>query len=153
MKTKPTHIVLLLTAVASLAGLTACTTGQATRTSSTIYQPTSSKSVEILFEKPDRPYTVIGQVGSQGSLIASDDAMYRSMQKEAAELGAHAIIVQGEGVKHEHDFWDGSYQRGRALAIRWKGGATQSTYSVTPTNIKPTTPKETQIIPKGAGKP
>jgi len=132
-------------------GITACTTGSATRTSSTIYQPTNSSQVEILLEKPTRPYTVIGTVGSKGDGLASDDALFRALQKEAAELGAHAVLVQGEGISQVNDFWNGSYQKSRALALRWNDGASQSTYSVTPTNTNPTTPASEQIIPPGAG--
>ncbi len=131
--------------------LTACTTGSATRTSSTIYQPTSSASVQILFERPTRPYEVIGQVGSKGDTLASDDALYRAMQKEAAEIGAHAILVMGAGIEHQSQWGGENYQRSRALALRWTEATPSSTYSVTPTSVTPTTPRENQIIPVGSG--
>jgi hypothetical protein len=131
--------------------LQACTTGSATRTSGNVYAPTRSESVQILFEKPTRPYEIIGQVGSKANMWASDDSVYRAMQKEAAEIGAHAILVQGTGIEHEHS-WGDSYQRSKALALRWRdGNPGGSPYSVTPTSVEPTTPRETQIIPQGAG--
>ncbi len=131
--------------------LSACTTGSATRTSGVIYQPTNAAAVQILFEKPSRPYEVIGQVGSRAARLASDDAVYRAMQKEAAELGANAILVQGAGIEQENPWGANSYQRSRALALRWKGSGGGGAYSVTPTSVKPTTPRATQIIPLGAG--
>ncbi|MDX6765539.1 MAG: hypothetical protein SFU85_01990 [Candidatus Methylacidiphilales bacterium] len=143
-------VLILAPAVLGLLALTSCTTGSAARTSSTLYQPTNSAQVEILFEKPARPYTVIGTVGSKASTLASDDAILRAMQKEAAELGAHAILVQGEGITQVSD-WNGSYQKGRALALRWNEGAPSATYSVTPTSTTPTTPAAEQIIPPNTG--
>jgi hypothetical protein len=131
--------------------LSACTTGSATRTSGVIYQPTSSAAVQILFEKPERPYEIIGQVGSRGANLASDDAMFRAMQKEAAEIGANAIYVQGAGIEQQTPWGNEGYQRARALALRWKDASGGNAYSVTPTSVKPTTPRATQIIPVGAG--
>jgi hypothetical protein len=132
--------------------LSACTTGSATRTSGVIYQPTNAAAVQILFEKPTRPYDIIGQVGSRAANLASDDAIYRAMQKEAAEIGASAILVQGAGIEQETPWgYQGGYQRSRALALRWKDAGGGSAYSVTPTSVKPTTPRATQIIPAGVG--
>ncbi len=130
-----------------------CTTGSATRTSATLYQPTASSSVEILFEKPARPYKVIGQVSSRGAALASEDAMYRAMQKEGAELGAHAILITSNGIQDVPQWGAENYQKARALAIRWTDGkADDQAYAVTPTSTQPTTPKETQVIPRGAGR-
>jgi hypothetical protein len=144
---------IMLTTVMMACALLAisCTTGSATRTSSTLYQPTNSAAVQILFEKPTRPYEVIGQVGSKGGIIASDDAMYRAMQKEAAEIGAHAIWMRDSGIDHQQSWGGENYQRAKALALRWTDGGSQSVYSVTPTSVTPTTPRENQIIPQGVG--
>ena len=125
------------------------TTGGGTRTSGTVYQPTDAKSVQILFERPQRPYEVIGQVSSMGGGLASDDAMYRALQKEAAELGAHAVLVQNSGVDFQDNGGFGGYKKGKALAIRFTDGySSGNSYAVTPTNISPTTPQATQIIPQ-----
>lgn len=140
-----TNVFKIITGALIMIAIAGCTTGSATRTSSTTYQPTDSSSVEILFEKPDRPYTVIGHVRSDGSDIASDDAVYRAMQKEAAELGANAIIVN-ETVSG--GFMEMRNKRAGALAIRWKSGESKKKYAVTPTSTKPTTPEAEQIIPK-----
>lgn len=141
----------LFTAGLAALALSACTTGSATRTSSAIYQPTSAAAVQILFEKPARPYEIIGQVGSRAANLASDDAIYRAMQKEAAEIGANAIYIQGAGIEQETPWGYEGYQRARALALRWKDAGGGSAYSVTPTSVKPTTPRATQIIPVGVG--
>ncbi len=130
--------------------LGACTMGQNARTSSTLYEPTNSSKVEILFEKPDRPYHIIGTARCKAHTFASDDAVIRSIQKEAAELGAHAVLFQGYG---DARAWDGSpLKTGSGLAIRWKDSKkNEKPIAVTPTSTKPTTPKETQVIPKGSG--
>lgn len=147
---KQSSPLLLMAGLAALA-LSACTTGSATRTSGVIYQPTSSAAVQILFEKPSRPYEVIGQVGSRAARLASDDAIFRAMQKEASEIGANAILIQGAGIEQENPWGANSYQRSRALALRWKDAGGGNAYSVTPTSVRPTTPRATQIIPVGFG--
>jgi hypothetical protein len=123
------------------------TVGGGTRASGSIYQPTEASSIQILFERPVRPHEIIGQVRGQGGFLASDEAVYRSMQKEAAELGAHAILVP-VGV----DLIDGyGSKRANALAIRYKDGRSSGeTYAVTPTSTKPTTPEANQIVPRNA---
>ena len=135
-----------LIGVFSLMIVSCGTIGGATRTSKTVYQPTNAASVEILWKEPRRPYDVIGQVRSNGGCLASDDAVYRSMQKEAAELGAHAILIQGQGVGLWNDCGD---KIARALAIRYTDGhGSNHQYAVTPTSTQPTTPQAEQIVPK-----
>src|SRR4249919_2968608 len=109
-----TVVILAITSVI----LSACTTGSGTRTSRRLYQPTKSSDVEMLFTQPTRPFTVVGPVSSFGAPIAAENAMYRAVQKEAAELGANAIIVEGPGIGRNYD----GFRRGKALqalAIRW----------------------------------
>lgn len=121
------------------------TVGGGTRTTSTIYQPTNAASIQILFEKPSRPYEIIGQVRGQGGALASDEAIYRAMQKEAAELGADAVLVP-VGVDLIDNY--GS-KRANALALRYTDGrGSGHSYSVTPTSVNPTTPAATQVIPR-----
>ena len=133
--------------------LGACTTGSGTRTSADLYQPTDAAAVQILFEKPARPYKIIGQVSSYGAALASEDAVYRAMQKEAAELGAHAILIQGTGVQEVQQWGDENHKRAQALALRWTDQKKTTTeYSLTPDSITPTTPEAEQVIPPGVGK-
>ena len=81
--------------------LVSCTTGSGTRTSRRLYQPTQASNVEILFREPKQAYTVIGPVSSFGAPIAAENAMYRAVQKEAAELGADAVLIEGAGASDE----------------------------------------------------
>jgi hypothetical protein len=87
----------VILAIASVL-LSACTIGSGTRTSRRLYQPTKSSDIEILFREPTRPFTVVGPVSSFGAPIAAENAMYRAVQKEAAELGANAIIIEAPGI-------------------------------------------------------
>jgi hypothetical protein len=140
-------VYLIVTLIIGSITLTSCTTGSATRTSKEIYQPTDSASVEILFEKPTRPYKVIGFVGSHSSSMASDDAVFRAVQKEAAEIGAHAVLIS-DGIDHKESYWE-SHKKAKALAIRWSDEkANTKRLAVTPTSTEPTTPEAEQIIPK-----
>ncbi|MDR2463958.1 MAG: hypothetical protein LBD30_09315 [Verrucomicrobiales bacterium] len=127
-----------------------CTTGGGTRMSHGVYQPTHAASVAILFEKPGTPYFVVGAVSAFGAPAASEDAVYRAMQKEAAELGAHAIIIlDGTGIRESSaHMFGGADKKGKALAIRYgadiQGGGG---FSLTPTSATPTTPRAEQVIP------
>jgi hypothetical protein len=130
--------------------LSACTTGSGTRTSRRLYQPAKSSDVEILFREPTRPFTVVGPVSSFGAPIAAENAMYRSVQKEAAELGAQAIIVEGPGIGRNYD----GFRRGKALqalAIRW-GTEDQGPgpHALSPTSTVSTTRGANQVIPTDA---
>jgi hypothetical protein len=130
------------------------TTGGGTRTSGMVYQPTDAASIQIIWERPTRPYEIIGQVSSTGGGLASDDAVYRAMQKEAAELGAHAILIQGGGVDYHAESMGSFYKHSTALAIRYTDGyGSNGQYALTPTNVNPTTPQAEQIIPRNATGP
>ena len=140
-------VVLLVTASVILS---ACTTGSGTRTSRRLYQPTQSSEVEILFREPTRPFTVVGPISSFGAPIAAENAMYRAVQKEAAELGANAIIVEGPGIGRNYD----GFRRGKALqalAIRW-GTEYQGRgpHALSATSTVSTTPDSNQVIPSDA---
>ena len=130
--------------------LSACTTGSGTRTSRRLYQPTKSSDVEILFREPTRPFTVVGPVSCFGAPIAAENAMYRAVQKEAAELGADAVIVEGPGIGRNYD----GFRRGKALqalAIKW-GTEYQGRgpHAISPTSTVSTTRDANQVIPTDA---
>ena len=130
--------------------LSACTMGSGTRTSRRLYQPTKSSDIEILFREPTRPFTVVGPVSSFGAPIAAENAMYRAVQKEAAELGANAIIIEGPGIGPNYN----GFRRGKALqalAIRW-GMEYQGRgpHALTPTSTVSTTRDANQVIPSDA---
>ena len=139
-------IIGLLCAVA----LPACTMGSGTRTSRRLYQPTKSSDVEILFREPTKPFTVVGPVSSFGAPIAAENAMYRAVQKEAAELGANAIIVEGPGIGRNYD----GFRRGKALqalAIRWSAeDQGRGPHALSPTSTVSSTRDANQVIPTAA---
>lgn len=115
-----------------------------------MYQPTHSSDVEILFREPTRPFTVVGPVSSFGAPIAAENAMYRAVQKEAAELGANAIIVEGPGIGANYN----GFRRGKALqalAIRW-GTEFQGhgPHALSATSTVSTTRDANQVIPSDA---
>ena len=141
-----TAVILAITSVI----LSACTMGSGTRTSRRLYQPTQSSDVEILFREPTRPFTVVGPVSSFGAPIAAENALYRAVQKEAAELGANAIIIDGPGIGPNYN----GFRRGKALqalAIRW-GTEYQGRgpHALTPTSTVSTTRDANQVIPADA---
>ena len=131
-----TLVIVTITAVI----LSACTMGSGTRTSRRLYQPTQSSHVEILFREPTRPFTVVGPVSSFGAPLAAENAMYRAVQKEAAELGADAVIVEGSGIGRNYD----GFRRGKALqalAIRWGTDYQgRGPHALTPTSTVPDDP-------------
>jgi hypothetical protein len=139
-------IIGLLCAVA----LPACTMGSGTRTSRRLYQPTKSSDVEILFREPTKPFTVVGPVSSLGAPLAAENAMYRAVQKEAAELGADAVIVEGPGIGPNYN----GFRRGKALqalAIRWSAeDQGRGPHALSATSTVSTTRDANQVIPSDA---
>ena len=142
------HRLILISLISIL--LVSCTTGSGTRTSRRLYQPTQAANVEILFREPKRAYTLIGPVSSFGAPIAAENALYRAVQKEAAELGADAVLIEGAGVGRNYD----GFRRGKALqalAIRWgiehQG---RGPHALSPTSTVSTTRDSNQVIPSNA---
>jgi hypothetical protein len=78
--------------------LSGCTTyGYKTALGENTYPPVNYHKVKLLFEKPDQPYEVIGVVTVEGGPGAPAGDMYRKLIKSAANLGADAVLVTGEG--------------------------------------------------------
>jgi hypothetical protein len=78
--------------------LPACTTyGYKTPLGETTYAPVDYHKVKLLFAPPTQKYEVVGVVSVQGGTWASAGDMYQKLIKSAAELGADAVIVTGEG--------------------------------------------------------
>jgi hypothetical protein len=76
--------------------------------------------------------------------------MYRAVQKEAAELGADAVIVEGPGIGPDYN----GFRRGKALqalAIKWgtehQGRGPQA---LSATSTVSTTRDANQVIPSSA---
>ena len=76
--------------------------------------------------------------------------MYRAVQKEAAELGADAVLIEGAGVGRNYD----EFRRGKALqglAIKW-GDEQQGIgpHALSPTSTVSSTRDANQVIPTNA---
>jgi len=52
-----------------------------------------SQSVEVLYEKPTKPYVVLGRVSINAMDILSDQTILNRLKQKAMSLGADAIIV------------------------------------------------------------
>jgi hypothetical protein len=81
------------------------------------YPSVKTEHAVILFEKPARPYREIGLVSSLGGWFASDAENYHKMQMAAAQLGAHAVIVQGSPPQSQRDYWQ--YPKTSGIAIKY----------------------------------
>ncbi|HEV3273010.1 MAG TPA: hypothetical protein VGZ93_12585 [Candidatus Methylacidiphilales bacterium] len=89
---KPT----LLLGIAIL--LTGCGSyGSKTALGDTVYAPVEPAKVDLLFGPPDKPYKVIGVVSADGGTWTTPGQMYKKLIKCAADLGADAVIITGEG--------------------------------------------------------
>jgi len=95
------------------------------------YEPT--QNVEILFDKPNRPYKVIAILESDGAAGMQQNQLLESIRKKAKEIGADAVIpVQGKNQKTPvqlmYNPWLGGYQtmggwnkpKLRAVAIKYR---------------------------------
>ena len=83
---------------ALILALTGCTTyGYKMPLGETTYAPVDYHKVKLLFGAPPEKYEVIGVVSVQGGTWASAGDMYQKLIKSAAQLGADAVIVTGEG--------------------------------------------------------
>ena len=81
------------------------------------YPEVPVEHVMILFDPPKREYVQIGIVSSIGSLVASDGDMFRKLQKEAAAMGADAIIFRAETQSPGNS---SIYPKRNAIAIKYK---------------------------------
>jgi hypothetical protein len=63
----------------------------------TTYAPVDAHKVDLLFAPPNQPYKVIGVVSADGGTWTTPGQMYKKLIKCAADLGADAVIVTGEG--------------------------------------------------------
>jgi hypothetical protein len=99
--------------------LGACVTGEAIKTGSS-YAPTTPDQVAVLFEKPTRPYEIIGQVTAEGARASSNQANITMLKTQAAKLGADAVIIQGAGVSQVQNWGTYNTKAASGLAIKYK---------------------------------
>ena len=113
MKRSPLLLVLALLSIA-LAG---CVTGTAVQTGDHTYQPVADwHAIKIVFEKPTRPYDVIGPVSSLGAPAAEERAVYDMLRQQAAKLGADAVLVSSTAATAYRDgFSHGKQNSGLAI--------------------------------------
>jgi hypothetical protein len=88
--------VITLVLLAGVLLLTGCAYGYKTAVGSERYKPVDVKHVAILLENPKKAYSTIGIVRALGGTMNSDSSVYAKLQKSAADLGADAVIVQGQ---------------------------------------------------------
>jgi hypothetical protein len=63
----------------------------------TTYAPVDYHKVDLLFAAPNQPYKVIGVASADGGTWTTPGQMYKKLIKCAADLGADAVIITGEG--------------------------------------------------------
>lgn len=115
MKKNWIYFAVLFPCIALLCG---CTMGSVTRTSQQSFESTQAASVQVFFEKPDRAHFIIGAVSCLAGPFAAEEAMYRSLKKEASEIGADGVIVASDLIVPYNDgFRQGKMLKG--LAFRW----------------------------------
>ena len=80
------------------------------------YPPTAVGSVQVLYQEPTRPYEMLAFVNHRDTVTLSLKAQINALRKQAAELGADAVIItEAQGLMF------GSLQGVNAAgkAIRW----------------------------------
>ena len=105
-----------------------CSTwGFKSRIGDKIYPPVQYQRVQILYAWPSQPFEQIGICSVSGGAFASGVDMWRKLQKSAAQLGADAVVITGEG--HSQATMPGySTTTGQASAV---GAAAYNPYTGT----------------------
>lgn len=99
----------LVTIALSLFG---CVAASVTRTGQITYTAVPVAHVEILSERPNRPYLSIGIVTAKTGSFGSPASAIAKMRTEAARLGADALLVS--------NIDQAFYTNTTATAIRWR---------------------------------
>ena len=94
-----------------------CVTGTAVQTGDHTYPPVANwQAIKIVFEKPTRPYDVIGPVSALGAPAAQERAVYDMLRQQAAKLGADEVIVGSTAATAYRDgFSHGKQNSGLAI--------------------------------------
>lgn len=87
-----------------------------TKTAKGFYQPTDPNDVEILMTRPDRPYTELGVISSNGWMPSDTAKMHNALRAKAAPLGANAVLITQSGIipGYVPTMWT------NGVAIRWR---------------------------------
>lgn len=77
-----------------------------------------SQSVEILFEKPQKSYIILGKITAESGDI-SEDGLYKRLKQKAINIGADAMIIENT-LPAGADWLGGVVHRLEGLAIKWQ---------------------------------
>lgn len=77
-----------------------------------------SQSVEILFEKPQKSYIILGKITAESGDI-SDNSLYKKLKQKAIKVGADAMIMESTRPAGT-DWCGGVVHRLEGLAIKWQ---------------------------------
>jgi len=113
----------LFLTLAALTLLTACSTSGTSilLSEETTYSSTTSASIELLIEAPEREHQIFALV--EGTAATDDyltkkrtkEAAVTALKKEAARIGADAVILSGTSSQEYEGLWDKIHVKGKAL--------------------------------------
>ena len=84
-----------------------------TKTTKTLYSPTNPTAVEVLLNRPERPFIELATVGVTGVNVNNTEKMHDTIRAKAAALGADAILIMNQGIA-------GRYLWVTGVVIRYK---------------------------------
>ncbi len=90
------------------------------------FPPTQPETVQILIEKPSKEHVVIGLVESRGMGITTEandlELSMNALKKEAASIGADAIIIQSstQDIAGISEYGTSTERRLKGVAIKYK---------------------------------
>jgi hypothetical protein len=91
-----------------------CSNTTAVRTSETRYRSTKWQDVQVLTVRPERSFEEIGTLNTSGWKQKKTKALYEDLRKQAAKMGANAVLITESGVSGiKEEQWL------RAAAIRY----------------------------------
>jgi hypothetical protein len=89
--------VLLMTAVLGLFGCGGVSATTRMYPDAPTFAPTDASAVEVLRSEPSIPYVRLGEVTLSLQGNPSQDALSKAMQKQAAQMGATAVVLVFDG--------------------------------------------------------
>ncbi len=69
-----------------------------TKTTKAVYSPTGPTAVEILVNRPQRPFVELATVGATGVNVNDTAKMHETLRAKAAALGADAVVMMNQGI-------------------------------------------------------
>jgi hypothetical protein len=86
-----------------------------TKTTKAVYTPTDPTAVEILVNRPQRPFIELATVGATDVNVNDIAKMHDTLRAKAAPLGADAVVIMNQGIA-------GRYIWVTGVVIRYKTG-------------------------------